>query len=165
MAAVAPGVCLCFVPKAGKDAAPLREGRVDLEIGVLSGMGPEIRLQALSMTVLSVWCGRVSAAANGGSEVIAMRPMGMVSLRYGKAQGPVDSALAEHGLQRKIAAIVPGYSAAMSVVQHLTSLLRFLLPGLLASRCVLVKGYFRFCAAGEHAADYRLADVAPPNGS
>lgn len=46
--AQAPGVRLCFVPKPGKDSAPLREGAVDLETGVLSPqMGPEVRVQAL----------------------------------------------------------------------------------------------------------------------
>ncbi|STR39802.1 transcriptional regulator [Klebsiella michiganensis] len=43
----APGVTLEFVAKPEKDARFLREGRVDLEIGVLKNMGPEIRLQAL----------------------------------------------------------------------------------------------------------------------
>ena len=43
----APGVTLEFVAKPEKDARFLREGRVDLEIGVLENMGPEIRLQAL----------------------------------------------------------------------------------------------------------------------
>lgn len=38
---------LGFVAKPEKDARFLREGRVDLEIGVLKNMGPEIRLQAL----------------------------------------------------------------------------------------------------------------------
>src|SRR3954471_2537496 len=38
----APGVCLCFVLKPDKDSAPLREGSVDLETGVVGKtMGPE----------------------------------------------------------------------------------------------------------------------------
>ncbi|MFU0881800.1 LysR family transcriptional regulator [Kluyvera cryocrescens] len=120
VAAVAPGVCLCFVPKAEKDAAPLREGRVDLEIGVLSGMGPEIRLQALfrDRFVGVVRQGHPLLQTGEASADRYAAYGHVVSSRHGKAQGPVDSALAEHGLQRKIAAIVPGYSAAMSVVQH-----------------------------------------------
>ncbi|WP_241165448.1 LysR family transcriptional regulator, partial [Serratia marcescens] len=43
----APRVRLRFAPKPEKSDRPLREGLVDLEIGVLGDMGPEIRLQAL----------------------------------------------------------------------------------------------------------------------
>jgi DNA-binding transcriptional LysR family regulator len=44
----APGVRLCFVQKPDKDSAPLREGAVDLEIGVVgSTAAPELRTQAL----------------------------------------------------------------------------------------------------------------------
>src|SRR5689334_8965058 len=44
----APGVTLRFVPKPDRDSAPLREGAVDLETGVVSeSTGPEVRVQAL----------------------------------------------------------------------------------------------------------------------
>lgn len=45
--AAAPQVCLRFAPKPDKDVRALREGEVDLEIGVLGKSGPEVRLQAL----------------------------------------------------------------------------------------------------------------------
>src|SRR5580693_4919811 len=45
--AVAPKVRLHFAPKPDKDVRALREGTVDLEIGVLGKSGPEVRLQAL----------------------------------------------------------------------------------------------------------------------
>ena len=45
--AAAPGVRLRFAPKPNKDVRPLREGLVDLEIGVLGESGPEVRMQAL----------------------------------------------------------------------------------------------------------------------
>ena len=48
VAEVAPGIRLGFVPKLDRDSSALRDGTVDLETGVLgSGMGPEIRVQAL----------------------------------------------------------------------------------------------------------------------
>jgi DNA-binding transcriptional LysR family regulator len=47
VASVAPGVCIRFAPKPEKTSRYLREGLVDLEIGVQSNMGPEIRLQRL----------------------------------------------------------------------------------------------------------------------
>src|SRR5690606_25521892 len=44
----APGVRVHFLQKPDKDSAPLRDGRVDLETGVLEeSLGPEIRSQAL----------------------------------------------------------------------------------------------------------------------
>src|SRR5213079_400833 len=44
----APGVRLRFVPKPDKDSAPLRDGGVDLETGIVGkSTGPELRAQAL----------------------------------------------------------------------------------------------------------------------
>ncbi len=47
VADAAPDVCIRFAPKPEKTSRYLREGLVDLEIGVQSNMGPEIRLQRL----------------------------------------------------------------------------------------------------------------------
>lgn len=47
-AADAPGVRLNFLQKPDKDSAPLRDGRVDLETGVVdTAIGPEVRARAL----------------------------------------------------------------------------------------------------------------------
>jgi DNA-binding transcriptional LysR family regulator len=43
----APRIRLRFAPKPDKDAGPLREGLIDLEIGVLGASAPEIRTQLL----------------------------------------------------------------------------------------------------------------------
>ena len=44
----APGVRLCFLQKPDKDSAPLRDGIVDLETGVVGNTAaPELRVQAL----------------------------------------------------------------------------------------------------------------------
>ncbi len=44
----APGIRLRFVPKPDRDSAPLRDGSVDLETGVVGeATGPELRAQAL----------------------------------------------------------------------------------------------------------------------
>src|SRR6188472_1377873 len=47
VAEAAPGVRLRFAPKPDKDVRPLREGLVDLDVGVLGESGPEVRVQAL----------------------------------------------------------------------------------------------------------------------
>ncbi len=51
----APRVRLRFVARAEKSAKALREGLVDLEVGVLGEMGPEIRIQTLFAIALSAW--------------------------------------------------------------------------------------------------------------
>src|SRR5215212_8235227 len=44
----AVGVRLCFLPKPDRDSAPLRDGSVDLETGVVGKtIGPEVRAQGL----------------------------------------------------------------------------------------------------------------------
>ena len=41
--AVAPGVTLRFVAEGEEDLAPLRDGLIDLDLGVIEGFGPEVR--------------------------------------------------------------------------------------------------------------------------
>lgn len=119
VAAVAPKVCLRFAPKPEKSAKSLREGRVDLEVGVLGNMGPEIRLQTLFRD-------RFMGVVRKGhplEQETAISPAMYASFghvvvsRREHHVGPVDVALAELGLQRRIAAVVPGFSAAVAVAQ------------------------------------------------
>lgn len=119
MAAVAPGVMLRFMPKPEKSASALREGRVDLEIGVLSEMGPEIRVQALfrDRFVGVVRDTHPLAQRNEVTvnEYVAWKHV--VASRRGLTSGPVDEGLAEQGVSRKIAAVMPGFPAALAVAR------------------------------------------------
>ncbi|QMV54132.1 LysR family transcriptional regulator [Ewingella americana] len=113
----APGVCLRFLPKPEKSAKPLREGRVDLEIGVLGEMGPEIRLQTLFRDkFVGVVRKGHPLCQEGEMSVSRYASFGhiLVSRREG-VTGPVDQALTELGFTRKIAAVVPGFSAALAI--------------------------------------------------
>lgn len=113
----APGVCLRFLPKPEKSAKPLREGRVDLEIGVLGEMGPEIRLQTLFRDkFVGVVRKGHPLCQEGEMSVSRYASFGhiLVSRREG-VTGPVDQALTELGFMRKIAAVVPGFSAALAI--------------------------------------------------
>jgi DNA-binding transcriptional LysR family regulator len=116
----APGVCLRFAPKPEKSANPLREGRVDLEIGVLGEMGPEIRLQALFrdrfVGVVRKGHPLEHAAAITAQEYASFGHVGVS--RRADTHGPVDDALAEVVLKRKVAAVVPGFSAALAIAQN-----------------------------------------------
>ncbi|WP_019938756.1 LysR family transcriptional regulator [Bordetella sp. FB-8] len=118
-AAVAPGVRLRFAPKSEKTAAPLREGVVDLEIGVLSQMGPEVRVQALFRDRF-IGVARKGHPLEAEPAVTAGQYVAfghVVASRRGRADGPVDVALADMGLERTVAAVVPNFSAALAVAR------------------------------------------------
>ncbi len=128
VAQVAPQVQLCFVAKPAKTDAPLREGSVDLEIGVLGGMGPEVRVQALfrDRFLGAVRAGHPLASL---SEVDVARYTAfghVVVSRHGRHDGPVDAALARLGAQRRIVAVVASFPAALAMA--LASDLIALLP-------------------------------------
>jgi DNA-binding transcriptional LysR family regulator len=115
----APGVRLRFAPKPEKDAGPLREGRIDLEIGVLGHSAPEIRTQFLFRDDF-VGVARVGHRLLTGPvtpEVYAACKH-VVASRKGGFGGPVDDALAELGLSRSIVAVVPGFPDAMRIARQ-----------------------------------------------
>ncbi|MFB5744963.1 LysR family transcriptional regulator [Cedecea sp. S5-13] len=119
-AAQAPGVQLCFTSKPEKGPRHLREGLVDLEIGVVGEMGPEIRLQALFRDRF-VGVVRAGHPLAGIPEVTEEQYLSyghvVASRRIRSTPGPVDDALAKRGLMRKIAAVVPGFPASLKVAQ------------------------------------------------
>ncbi len=115
----APGVRLRFAPKPDKDVRVLREGLVDLDVGVLGETGPEVRVQALfrDRFVGVVRAGHPLAAA---PEVTPERYAGcghVVASRRGLTAGPVDDALAALGLARRVVAVVPGFPAAVAIAR------------------------------------------------
>jgi DNA-binding transcriptional LysR family regulator len=115
----APNVRISFTPKADKTPAHLREGSADLEIGVLSEMGPEIRVQALFRDRF-VGVVRKGHPLESDREVSAERYVAfghVVASRRGRSSGPVDTALAALGLERKVVAVVPGFPAALAVAR------------------------------------------------
>jgi DNA-binding transcriptional LysR family regulator len=117
--AKAPGVRLCFVPKLDKDSAPLRDGSVDLETGVVGKTtGPEVRAQALfrDRFVGVVRSGHaLSAGEVTTARYAAARHIGVSRRRADK--GPIDEALASLGLEREIATTVSGFSTALALAR------------------------------------------------
>jgi len=113
----APGVRLQFLPKPEKNTRPLREGQVDLEIGVAGEMGPEILLQALFRDhfIGVVHCNHPLAQQQTITPKQYCAYGHVVTSRHGKARGPVDKALSKIGLQRDITAVVPSFAAALTV--------------------------------------------------
>jgi len=119
VAAAAPGVRLRFAAKTDKDVRALREGLVDLEIGVLGETGPEVRVQALFRDRF-IGVVREGHPFLGEGEVTPERYAAcghVVASRRGRPTGPVDEALAALGLARTVVAVVPGFRAALSVAR------------------------------------------------
>jgi DNA-binding transcriptional LysR family regulator len=115
----APGVRLRFVSKPDKDSKSLRDGSVDLETGVVGqAMGAEVRAQGLfrDRFIGVVRSGHpLSQGEITASRYAAGRHV-LVS-RRGLAEGPIDEALESLGLERRIVAIVGGFSAALALAR------------------------------------------------
>ncbi|MDI1344774.1 MAG: LysR family transcriptional regulator [Pseudolabrys sp.] len=115
----APGVRLRFMQKPDKDSTPLRDGTVDLEIGVVGkATGPEVRAQALFRDRF-IGAVRKGHALSKGKITAARYAAGRHILvsRRGLDKGPIDDALGALGLTRNIAIIVGGFSTALSIAR------------------------------------------------
>lgn len=112
----APRTVLRFVPEGegGDDDEALREGRLDLYISATRELGPEIKLQSLFATTI---VGLARAGHPLFDEAITPRRFAAYEAisvsRRGRAHGPIDQALAELGLRRRVALITPNFHSAM----------------------------------------------------
>lgn len=113
----APGVRLCFVPKSDKESTGLRDGTVDLDVGVAgAATRPEVRLRTLFHDRFigvvrpghPLCEGELSAARYAHGRHIAVS-------RRGVEGGPVDDALAPLALQRTVATMVGSFSGALAL--------------------------------------------------
>jgi DNA-binding transcriptional LysR family regulator len=115
----APGLRLRFAPKPDKDAGPIRDGTIDLEIGVLGTAAPEMRVQTLFRD-------SYVGVVRSGHPLLLDGPITperyaacshVVASRKGRIDGPVDDALRALGLKRTIAVVVPGYPDAVRMAR------------------------------------------------
>jgi DNA-binding transcriptional LysR family regulator len=106
----APQVRLRFTPKLDKDSDSLREGRVDLETGVVEkSTGPELRAHALFRDRLigvvraghPLSRGRITASRYAGGKHVSVA-------RGGSGADPIDDALAGLALGREVVALLAG---------------------------------------------------------
>jgi DNA-binding transcriptional LysR family regulator len=115
MLAQAPRTVLRFVPEgSGDDDAVLRNGHIDLIISSAVELGPEIKVQSLFNTYF-VGLARVGHPifdAPITPERFAAYPQISVS-RRGRANGPIDVALANHKVERRVALITTSFHSAM----------------------------------------------------
>ncbi|WP_267887642.1 LysR substrate-binding domain-containing protein [Streptomyces sp. TP-A0356] len=114
----APHVDVVFLPEAVEGGPALRQGWVDVEPGVLGHLDPEIRTQQLTRATLvgiarsghPLFDGRIDARRFAAADHIGIS-------RLGKRLGPIDSALAQLGLRRRIAVVVPSHTSAMMLAR------------------------------------------------
>jgi DNA-binding transcriptional LysR family regulator len=119
VAAEAPGVRLRFVQKLDKDSGPLRDGSVDLETGVVGGAAsPELRSRILfeDRLIGVVHAGHALSRGDVTAARYAAANHVLVS-RRGRDRNGVDDALAALGLERRIAASVGGFAAALALAR------------------------------------------------
>ena len=115
----APGVRLRFVQKPNKDSAPLRDGAVDLETGVVGKTtGPELRTQALFRDRF-IGVVRKGHALSRGKITPSRYAAGkhICVSRRGLDRGPIDDALKPLGLEREIVTVVGGFSVALALAR------------------------------------------------
>lgn len=119
VSAEAPNVRLHFLQKADKESAPLREGMVDLETGVVEPTtGPELCVQGLfeDRSIAAMRHGHPFAKHGMTPARYAAGRHVLVS-RLGDEKGPIDTALAKHGLKRQVVTMVGGFGAALALAR------------------------------------------------
>jgi DNA-binding transcriptional LysR family regulator len=117
--AEAPGIRLRFFQKRDKDSAPLREGAVDLETGVIDDRtGPEIMSRQLFQD-------RFIGVVRPGHELCdgIITPARYASGKHisvsrdGSERGLIDEALKGMGLERTIGIIVGGFMTSLALAR------------------------------------------------
>ena len=119
VAAEAPGVTLQFLTKPDKDSAPLRDGEVDIETGVIDQQtAPELRALPLFD---DQWVGVMrDGHPLSGKTITASHYAGaghVLILRRGLHSAVVDEAMQAAGLERRIVTIVNSFSSALSLAR------------------------------------------------
>jgi DNA-binding transcriptional LysR family regulator len=115
----APGVRLRFVRKPDKSPAPLREGSVDLETGVVDvDPGREVRTRELFRDRFvgvvrqehPLSAGRITAARYASGRHVHVS-------RRGRATGLIDEAVTGSGRTRRVVTVVDGFAAALALAR------------------------------------------------
>lgn len=116
----APGVQLRFVQKPNKDSAPLREGMVDLETGVLEqATSPELRVQALFRDRYIGVVRKGHPLASGRITPERYAAGRHIGVARDPNRDPIEAALDPLELKRKIVvSLVAGFSTALVLARN-----------------------------------------------
>ncbi|MEU6087532.1 LysR family transcriptional regulator [Streptomyces sp. NPDC047085] len=116
----APGIRLRFLSESHVDAPFLRQGTADLEVGVIDTADPEVHVE-------TVYEDRMLGVARAGHPLLegeltperfATETGHLIVSRRGRLRGPIDEALAELGLQRRVVGSVGTYLASLFVLRE-----------------------------------------------
>jgi DNA-binding transcriptional LysR family regulator len=112
----APGVSFRIRAEELEAGPALRDGRIDLEVGSIDHVDPETQVEELVSLrmVAAVRSGHPLADGTLTAERLAAAEHVAVS-RRGRFTGPLDTALAERGLQRRVSVVLPSHLAAMAL--------------------------------------------------
>ena len=115
----APGVTLQFLTKPDKSSAPLREGEVDLETGVIDeGTAPELRAVPLFRDRWIAVVRNGHALAQEAVPSASFNKCGHIHvLRRGLHSTEIDEAARAATQQRRIAIVVSGFSTALALAR------------------------------------------------
>ncbi|MFJ4938956.1 LysR family transcriptional regulator [Streptomyces pseudovenezuelae] len=118
-AAEAPGVRLRFLAESHVDAPFLREGTADLEIGAVGAAAPEVHVELLHEDRMMGVVRRGHPLLEGEltAERFATEAGHLIVSRRGRLRGPVDEALAELGLERRVVGAVGTIPSSLFVIR------------------------------------------------
>ena len=135
LARSAPAATLRFVPEGDEDLPPLRDGTVDVDLGVIGDLGPEVRTQPLYDDHMVGLVADGHPLSQGPVTLARLAAVPHVTVsRRGRVRGPLDEVLEREGLSRRVIAVVPTYAAAAFLI--LSSDATGLFPGSAAGRLV-----------------------------
>lgn len=113
----APHVVLRFLPSSPHDPEALREGSVDLTVGIYQNLPPELRTRALFSDELVCVVRKDHPAVKDKLTLDTFLQIQHVQIApRGKPGGYLDDLLAEQGLERKVARAVPYFFVGLLLV-------------------------------------------------
>jgi DNA-binding transcriptional LysR family regulator len=115
----APGIRIRFLAESHVDAPFLRQGTADLEVGVVDSTAPEVHVESLheDRMVGVVRPGHPLLEGKLTPERFATEADHLNVSRRGKLHGPIDAALAELGLERRVVGTVGTFPASLFVLR------------------------------------------------
>lgn len=116
----APGIRLRFLSESHVDAPFLRQGTADLEVGVIDTAAPEVHVETVyeERMLAVVRAGHPLLTGELTPERFAGEAGHLIVSRRGRQHGPIDEALAELGLKRRVVGSVGTYPASLFVVRE-----------------------------------------------
>lgn len=134
--AAAPGVVIRLVAEEDESPEALRDGTIDLDVGVSGAGAPDIARQDLCQDHYVAAFAEHSPLAQSGQltvDDLCSHPHISAS-RRGRARGPIDTALQELGRHRQVIATVPSMTAAAVLALEQDVIVP--MPGLLAAHLI-----------------------------